>query len=163
MRSHLTSQPANEGPALFVNIFLGNLFIYFFATIFATNCQPILQPISQTIVNQFCNQLSINVSTNCQSIVNYSATNSKNLTTNNGQNFRSLRSCFYYMWGHGSLYLCVSHSVLRSAMHIKRAGSVWDASSRLTLPPPSWCCRSAPAPGSRSQWRSRSVLAGAWH
>ena len=94
MRSHLTSQPANEGPALFVNIFLGNLFIYFFATIFATNCQPILQPISQTIVNQFCNQLSINVSTNCQSIVNYSATNSKNLTTNNGQNFRSLRSCF---------------------------------------------------------------------
>ena len=97
MRSHLTSQPANEGPALFVNIFLGNLFIYFFATNFATNCQPILQPISQTIVNQFCNQLSINVSTNCQSIVNYSATNSKNLTTNNGQNFISLRSCFHYI------------------------------------------------------------------
>ena len=126
-----------------------------------------LQPFLQLIVNQFCNQfhkqLSINVSTNCQSIVNYSATNSKNLTTNNGQNFRSLRSCFYYMWGHGSLYLCVSHSVLRSAMHIKRAGSVWDASSRLKLPPSSWCCRSAPAPGSRSQWLSRSVLAGAWH
>ena len=33
------------------------------------------------------------MSTNCQSIVNYSAANSKNLTTNNGQNFRSLRSC----------------------------------------------------------------------
>ena len=135
-----------------------------------------LQPILQLIVNQFCNQfhkqLSTNFATNCQSmsqsqpIVNQLSTtqpNSKNLTTNNGQNFRSLRSCFYYMWGHGSLYLCVSHSVLSSAMHIKSAGSVWDASSRLTLPPLSWCCRSAPAPGSRSQWRSRSVLAGAWH
>ena len=50
--------------------------------------QPILQPI--------VNQLSINVSTNCQSIVNYAATNSKNLTTNNGRNFRSLKSC--YSW-----------------------------------------------------------------
>ena len=47
-------------------------------------CQNSLQPILQPIVNL--------LSTNCQSIVN-SATNSKNLTTNNGRNFRSLKSC----------------------------------------------------------------------
>ena len=88
MRSQLpASQPMRSQFYLSIYLFWKIVNIFFFENLSIYFLQPIFQPILQPIVNL--------LSSNHQSIVNYSATNSKNLTTNNGQNFRSLRSCFF--------------------------------------------------------------------
>ena len=79
----LETRPASWHP---IALHLAPLPTYHYPTsTLPTNCQPIIKQLS-TNVNQ--------LSTNCQPFINQII--NQNLTTYNGQNFRSLRSCFIH-------------------------------------------------------------------